>query len=72
MTTASQSSKIRLQTEGEFKANVYTESRDINMIFKADSTLQTIIKTFENRTTDSNEFENLLSVMYHIVKVGKN
>jgi len=58
----------RLQTEGEFKTNNYTESRDINMIFKADSTLQTIIKTFENRTTDSNEFENLLSVMYHIVK----
>ena len=26
--------KIRLQTEGEFKTNNYTESRDINMIFK--------------------------------------
>ncbi len=26
--------EIRLQTEGEFKTNNYTESRDINMIFK--------------------------------------
>jgi len=55
-------------SDGEFKSNVYMESRDINTIFKADTTVATIIKTFENRTTEPNEFENLLSVMFHIVK----
>jgi len=49
-------------------SSAYSDSRDVNMTLKADSTLQTIINTFENRTTDSNEFDNLLSVMFHIVK----
>jgi len=44
------------------------DSRDVNLIIKADSTLATIIQTFENRTTEQSEFENLLSVMFHIIK----
>ena len=44
------------------------DSRDVNLIIKADSTLATIIQTFENRSTEQSEFENLLSVMYHIIK----
>jgi len=52
----------------EIKGAQYSESRDIAMTFKADTTIQTIINTFENRTTESTEFDNLLSVMFHIVK----
>ena len=44
------------------------ESRDINLTIKADSTLETILKTFDNRSTEQSEFENLLSVMFHIIK----
>ena len=44
------------------------ESRDVGLTIKADSTLETIIKTFENRSTEQSEFENLLSVMFHIIK----
>ena len=44
------------------------DSRDVNLIIKADSTLATIIQTFENRSTEQAEFENLLSVMNHIIK----
>jgi len=44
------------------------DSRDVNLIIKADSTLATIIQTFENRSTEQSEFENLLSVMFHIIK----
>ena len=44
------------------------DSRDVNLIIKADSTLGTIIQTFENRSTEQSEFENLLSVMFHIIK----
>ena len=44
------------------------DSRDVNLIIKADSTLATIIQTFENRSTEQAEFENLLSVMFHIIK----
>jgi len=52
----------------DLKASQYTENRDVTMIFKADSTLSTIIQTFQNRTTEQHEFEALLSVMFHIVK----
>merc|ERR1719348_2448523 len=44
------------------------DSRDVNLIIKADTTLGTIIQTFENRSTEQSEFENLLSVMFHIIK----
>lgn len=44
------------------------EARDINLTIKADSTLETILKTFDNRSTEQSEFENLLSVMFHIIK----
>jgi hypothetical protein len=37
------------------------DSREVTMIVKASSTLTTIIQTFENRTTEQAEFENLLS-----------
>ena len=50
------------------KGSAYADSRDISMTFKADTTIQTIINTFETRTTEPTEFENLLSVMFHIVK----
>lgn len=43
-------------------------SRDVPLILKADQTIASIIQTFENRTTDQSEFENLLSIFYHIVK----
>ena len=44
------------------------DSRDVTLIIKADTTLGTIIQTFENRSTEQSEFENLLSVMFHIIK----
>eukprot|EP00088_Acartia_fossae_P050636 TRINITY_DN5673_c0_g1_i5.p1 TRINITY_DN5673_c0_g1~~TRINITY_DN5673_c0_g1_i5.p1 ORF type:complete len:979 (-),score=210.43 TRINITY_DN5673_c0_g1_i5:217-3153(-) len=56
------------QTDGEFKSNMNGEQRDLVNIFKADTTLMTIIKTFEQRIAISESFENLLSVMFHIVK----
>jgi hypothetical protein len=37
------------------------DSREVTLIVKAASTLNTIIQTFENRTTEQAEFENLLS-----------
>jgi hypothetical protein len=37
------------------------DSREVILIVKASSTLNTIIQTFENRTTEQAEFENLLS-----------
>jgi len=43
------------------------DSRDVNLIIKADSTQATIIQTYEKRTTEQSEFENLLSVMFHII-----
>ena len=44
------------------------DARDVNLIIKADSTLATIIQTFENRTTEQSDFESVLSVMFHIIK----
>ena len=43
-------------------------SRDVHLILKADQTIASIIQNFENRSTDQSEFENLLSILYHIVK----
>ena len=44
------------------------DCRDVNLIIKADSTLATIIQTFDSRSTEPAEFENLMSVMFHIIK----
>jgi len=44
------------------------DSRDVIMMVKADTTIGTIIQTFENRSCEQGDFEALLNVMYHIVK----
>ena len=44
------------------------DCRDVNLIIKADLTLATIIQTFDSRSTEPAEFENLMSVMFHIIK----
>jgi hypothetical protein len=43
------------------------DSREVTMIVKASSTLTTIIQTFENRTTEQAEFENLLSGHFNLL-----
>ncbi len=43
------------------------DSREVTMIVKASSTLTTIIQTFENRTTEQAEFENLLSGHFNVL-----
>ena len=39
------------------------DSRDVIMMVKADTTIGTIIQTFENRSCEQGDFEALLNVM---------
>lgn len=52
----------------DLKPPIDLQKSDVNLTIKADKTLDTILKTFENRSTDQHDFDNLLSVMYHIIK----
>ncbi|XP_023336460.1 mediator of RNA polymerase II transcription subunit 24 isoform X2 [Eurytemora carolleeae] len=60
--------QLKEKQQFEIKGSKFSESRDVTMTLKADSTLHTIIRTFENTSMEQHEFENLLSVMFHIVK----
>ena len=61
--------QTQLETRKLLDLKSPADSRDVNLITKADATLSTIIQTFENRSTEQSEFETLLSVMFHIIKV---
>ena len=58
----------QLELRHAYKLQDPAYTRDISQILQADTTLDSIIRTFENRScADQNEFDNVISVMSKII-----